>query len=158
MTMQSRSVRPVLRLLYFGASAAIVFFLFATCVAEAGCVKGFTPSSADEAAIVDVENRWCEAAIHRDAGALAEIFADDISWMEDDGFRDKRGVLDRYLVEVQEHSMELHDVRMRIVGDVAIVQSHIHVRKTVDGKVIQNIHASMDVFIRQKGRWQLLAE
>ena len=65
--------------------------------------------------------------------ALSNIFADDITWIEDTGYRNKREVLHRYLAEIQEHSWELLDVRIRIEGHVEIVSSHIHVIKTVDG-------------------------
>jgi hypothetical protein len=52
---------------------------------------------------VQVEKEWCDAAIHRDAKRLDRIFADDISWLEDVGYRNKAEVMRRYMVEIQEN-------------------------------------------------------
>jgi ketosteroid isomerase-like protein len=126
------------------------------CSAE--CVKDYQPKSADEIEVVRVENDWCDAAIKRDSSRLDTIFADDITWIEDVGYRNKAEVLHRYLVEVQERMIELRDIRMRMEGDLAIVSSHIHVVKTVAGKTTDSTHTSTDVFRKHNGKWQLIVE
>lgn len=107
---------------------------------------------------MQVENEWCDPAIHRDATRLKRIFADDISWLEDVGYRNKVEVMHRYMVEIQEHMWELRDVRIRIIGNVGIVSSHIHVNKTTAGKLTESDHTSVDVFEKRAGPWQLIAE
>lgn len=124
----------------------------------AQCVKDYQPKSADEVEIVRIENEWCDAAVKRDATRLGNVFADDISWIEDVGYRDKQQVLKRYMVEIQEHGWELLDTRIRITGQVAIVSSHIHVIKTVDGKTTNSNHTTTDVFLKRGGKWQLIVE
>lgn len=121
-------------------------------------MKDYVPHSAQEEELVRVENEWCDAAIHRDAVRLERIFADDISWLEDVGYRNKAQVMHRCMVEIQEHMWELRDVRIRVIGNVGIVSSHIHVKKTAAGKLTDSDHTSVDVFEKRAGRWQLIAE
>lgn len=126
--------------------------------ASAQCVKDFVPKSAMEREVMKVENEWCVAAVKRDADTLRRIFADDICWIEDAGYRNKEQVMNRYLVEVQEHSWELSDIRIRVIGNAAIVSSHVHVKKTVGGKLTETDHTSVDVFEKRNGHWQLVVE
>ncbi|MBS0395411.1 MAG: nuclear transport factor 2 family protein [Proteobacteria bacterium] len=126
--------------------------------AGAGCIEGFVPRSEEEAQIIAVEEAWCESAVQRDASRLDQIFADDVSWIEESGYLDKAAVLARYLTSVQEHGWRQTDVRVRVLGDVAVVQSHIIVDKTVEGRREVSAHTSVDVFQRRLGRWQLIVE
>ncbi len=126
--------------------------------AASECVKGYVQRSSEEAELVRIENEWCDAAIHRDAVRLERVFADDMSWLEDVGYRNKAQVINRYMVEIQEHMWELKDVRIRVLGNVGIVSSHIHVKKTTAGKLTESDHTSVDVFEKRAGRWQLVAE
>ena len=126
--------------------------------AASECVKDYVPRTSEEAELVRIENDWCDAAIHRDAARLERIFANDISWLEDVGYRNKAEVMHRYMVEIQEHMWELRDVRIRVIGNVGIISSHIHVRKTTAEKLTESDHTSVDVFEKRAGRWQLVAE
>ena len=122
------------------------------------CVVDYAPQSPDEAELVRIENDWCEASIDRDAKRLEHIFADDISWIEDAGYRNKAQVMHRYMVEVQEHVIEMRDMRIRMFGKIAVVSSHLHVKKTTDGKLTESDHTGTDVFEKRAGRWQLVVE
>jgi hypothetical protein len=125
---------------------------------SAQCVKDFVPNSRIEEEVVRVENEWCVAAVTRDSDTLRRIFADNICWIEDTGYRNKEQVMNRYLVEVQEHSWELTDIRIRVIGNAAIVSSHLHVKKTVSGKFTETDHTSVDVFEKRNGHRQLVVE
>jgi ketosteroid isomerase-like protein len=138
-------------------SFALIIFL-CICISASGQVKDYVPRSEDEAQLIALENEWADAAVKRDATRLSRIFADDLSWIEDTGYRNKEQVMHRYMVEVQELVIELRDVRVRIFGNVAIVQSHVHVKKTVNGQLVENDHTDLDVFAKRNGRWQLVAE
>jgi hypothetical protein len=50
------------------------------------------------------------------------IFADDISWIEAAGHQSKAKVLQRY-TEIREPAIEMKDVRIRILGNAAVVTS-----------------------------------
>ena len=139
-------------------AGAVVCLLSVAKAAVAGCVIDYSPRSADEVAIVALENDWCDAAIKRDAKRLGDLFAEDVSWITDVGYRNREQVLHRYLEEVQERVLQQRDVRIRVTGEVAIVQSHVHVKKVVDGKLIEEDHTNMDVLAKREGRWVVIAE
>jgi hypothetical protein len=74
----------------------------------APCVVDYAARSGREVELVQVEIEWCDAAIHRDAARLERIFADDIAWLEDVGYRNKKEVMNRYMAEVQEPGVEIY--------------------------------------------------
>jgi len=41
--------------------------------------------------------------------------------------------------------------KCRVFGDMAMVQSHVHVKKTTDGKLVENDHTDLDVFAKRNG-------
>jgi ketosteroid isomerase-like protein len=125
---------------------------------DARCLVEYAPRSKDEAELVQIERDWCEAAIERDVKKLDGIFAEDISWIEDTGFRNKEQVLHRYMTEIQDHLIQLRDVHIRVFGNVAVVSSHLHVQKTTAGKFTDSDHTSVNVFEKRAGRWQLVVE
>lgn len=138
-------------------SSLLLCAVLLSCVQLWGeCVKNYQPKSADEVEIVRIENELCDAAINRDASRLSEIFADDLIWTENDQFTDKAGVMRRYMVNVQEITLELLDVKIKIEGDIAVVISHVHVVKKVGGKLIEDTHTDDDVFRKRGGKWQLI--
>ncbi len=79
---------------------AAVFMLLG-CIPVWSQVLDYRPKSSDEAELVRVENEWVDAAIHRDEAKLQKVFADDLIWNEGDVFRNKAGVLHRYMVVVR---------------------------------------------------------
>ena len=124
----------------------------------ARCVVDYAPQSPDEAELVRIERDWCVATIDRDATKLDRILADDLSWIEDTGYRNKAQVMRRFMTGSHEHAVELKDVRIRMFGNVAVVSSHAHVKKTVTGTLAESDHATLDVFEKRAGRWQLVVE
>jgi ketosteroid isomerase-like protein len=62
------------------------------------------------------------------------------------------------MVEVQEHVIELRDMRIRMFGKIAVVSYHVHVKKTTDGRLAESDHTDTDVFEKRAGRWQLVVE
>ncbi len=136
----------------------VIALLLLGCTRMQSQVLDYKPLSTDEAEIVRVENEWADAAIKRDEARLKRVFADDLIWNEDGAFRNKDGVLHRYMVEVQERLIELRNVRMKVERDTAVVVSQIHVIKTVAGKTTDSVHESTDVFRKRSGAWQLIVE
>jgi len=122
------------------------------------CAVDYVPHSSTESELVRIELEWCEAAVHREAIRLGAIFADDMSWLEDVGFRTKDQVVHRYMVEIREHGWRLTNIRMQIIGNVGEVSSHMHVSKTVAGRFSESDRTSVDVFEKRDGHWQLIAE
>jgi ketosteroid isomerase-like protein len=112
----------------------------------------------DEAELVRLEQLYAKALIARDRAFLMRFYAPDWrggNWM---GFWSKstmlKSVLDeRYIVR----SMTLRDLRVRRIGDVAIVQGVDEEVTSVDGRNTSGKWTFTDIFARRAGAWVAVA-
>lgn len=112
----------------------------------------------DEAELIRLEHQYARALMTRDRAFLMRFYASDWrggNWM---GFWSKstmiKSILDaRYVIR----SMEVRDLKVRVMGDVAIVQGVDEEVTTVDGKDTSGKWAFTDVFARRDGRWVAVA-
>ena len=112
----------------------------------------------DEAELIRLEHDYAHALMTRDRAFLMRFYASDWrggNWM---GFWSKstmiKSILDaRYVVK----SMNVRDLKVRVMGDVAIVQGVDEEVTTVDGKDTSGKWAFTDVFARRDGQWVAVA-
>jgi hypothetical protein len=131
--------------------ASIAWFAAAPAIAVAA------PSSV-EAELVALEQAYARALMSRDLGFLKSYYAPDWrggDWM---GFASKTNILNllksgRYTIK----SMALRDVRVRLAGDVAIVQGVDDEVTSMHGKDTSGTWGWTDVFQRRGGRWVCIA-
>jgi ketosteroid isomerase-like protein len=115
-------------------------------------------AAGDEAELVRLERLYAKALIARDRAFLMRFYAPDWrggNWM---GFWSKstmlKSVLDeRYVVR----SMTLRDLKVRPIGDVAIVQGVDEEVTSVDGKNTSGKWTFTDIFARRAGAWVAVA-
>lgn len=115
------------------------------------------PSRA-EAELIKLEQDYDKALINRDRAFLMAYYAPDWrggNWM---GFWTKSTMLKsllnrRYTVR----SMKLRDMRVRIVGDIAIVQGVDDEVTSMGGRDTSGTWSFTDVFARRGGRWVAIA-
>ncbi|HEX8222278.1 MAG TPA: nuclear transport factor 2 family protein [Allosphingosinicella sp.] len=120
---------------------------------------GKAPSAADdERELIRLEQAYAEALMKKDRAFLMRFYAPDWrggNWM---GFWSKstmlKSVLDeRYLVK----SMAVRDLKVRLLGDVAIVQGVDEEVTSMGGRDTSGKWAFTDVFARRGGRWVAIA-
>jgi ketosteroid isomerase-like protein len=112
----------------------------------------------DEAELIRLERDYARALIGKDRAFLMRFYASDWrggNWM---GFWSKatmiKSILNaRYVVK----SMNVRDLKVRVTGDVAIVQGVDEEVTSVDGKDTSGKWAFTDVFERRDGRWVAVA-
>ena len=112
----------------------------------------------DEAELIRLEQDYARALIQKDRAFLMRFYASDWrggNWM---GFWSKSTMLKsilnaRYVVK----SMNVRDLKVRVTGDVAIVQGVDEEVTSVDGKDTSGKWAFTDVFARRDGRWVAVA-
>ena len=125
---------------------------------SAQCTIRFQPKTADERAILAKEQLWCDAAIERDAGKLARVFADDVTALLSDRDLDKPALIDYYLKGLRFVTIDSFEVHIRVFGDTAVVTRHTKVHAfEPDGKPHDNTHSSLDVFVKRGGDWMCVA-
>lgn len=111
-----------------------------------------------EAQLVELEHAYARALMRKDRAFLMRYYAPDWrggNWL---GFWTKsrmlRAVLsNRYVVK----AMVLRDLKVRVLGDVAIVQGVDEEVSSVGGKNASGKWSFTDVFARRDGRWVAIA-
>jgi ketosteroid isomerase-like protein len=112
----------------------------------------------DKAELIRLEHDYARALMTKDRAFLMRFYAPDWrggNWM---GFWSKSTMLKsvlnaRYVVK----SMNVRDLKVRVEGDVAIVQGVDEEVTSVDGKDTSGKWAFTDVFARRDGRWVAVA-
>lgn len=125
---------------------------------------GTAPSSApadarhDRAELVRLEHDYARALMTKDRAFLMRFYAPDWrggNWM---GFWSKSTMLKsvlgaRYVIK----KMEVRDLKVRVIGDLAIVPGVDEEVTSVDGKDTSGKWAFTDVFARRDGAWVAVA-
>ncbi|HEX8450371.1 MAG TPA: nuclear transport factor 2 family protein [Allosphingosinicella sp.] len=115
-------------------------------------------ASDDEAQLIALEREYARALVDRDRAFLMRFYAPDWrggNWM---GFWSKATMLKsvlnaRYVVK----SMKVRDLKVRLMGDVAVVQGVDEEVTSVDGRDTSGKWAFTDVFARRNGAWVAVA-
>jgi ketosteroid isomerase-like protein len=126
--------------------------------ADAPTAAATAPSAADASKAAEArqfEQDWTDALIAGDIDKVSQNIADDWrSFWVDGSINTKASVLaglrsGRYKVI----SMELRDVNVKVVGDVAIVQGIDIEKSTFDGKDSSGKYVWTDVLAKREGKW-----
>ncbi|HEY0129802.1 MAG TPA: nuclear transport factor 2 family protein [Allosphingosinicella sp.] len=112
----------------------------------------------DEAELIRLEREYARALVERDREFLMRFYASDWrggNWM---GFWSKSTMLKsvlnaRYVIK----SMAVRDLKVRLMGDVAVVQGVDEEVTSVDGRDTSGKWAFTDIFARRDGIWVAVA-
>ena len=112
----------------------------------------------DEAELIRLEHDYARALMTKDRAFLMRFYASDWrggNWM---GFWSKSTMLKsvlnaRYVVK----SMIVRDLKIRLMGDVAVVQGVDEEITSVDGRDTSGKWAFTDIFARRDGAWVAIA-
>lgn len=135
--------------LALGATSLIAPALIGPALAESG----------DEAAVKHAVEEMRTAYLKQDKAKLEAMTAPQLSYSHSDGrIQDKaefiKGVMDR---KAHVKSLEYPDLKIHVVGDVAIVR-HLWVSESeLDGKTTNTKIGVMQVWHKTGGNWKLLA-
>ncbi len=110
-----------------------------------------TVSKSDLDVLLDLNRDYIHSVQHSDVQRFAEILADDFLCSNPDGsLIDRAAFLEQTAKPVTIANLEVHDVNVRIMGEVAI----IHARTTYtlpDGGAGAGRYT--DIWTRREGRW-----
>jgi hypothetical protein len=112
----------------------------------------------DERELIRLERAYAEALVKKDRAFLMRFYAPDWrggNWM---GFWSKSTMLksvlgERYVIR----SMAVRDLRVRLLGDLAVVQGVDEEVTSLDGKDTSGKWSFTDVFERRDGQWVAIA-
>ena len=135
------------------ALSALLAFSFAAAVAAPAIAAG----PGDE--LVGMEAAWSKAMVAKDWAALKRIVAPDWHGQNQGGKRvDRAAMLADFTNGTDRiRSMTNHDVTVRIVGDIAIVQGMDNEVSTHKGKSSSGTYGWTDIFQKRAGHWVAIA-
>ena len=114
-----------------------------------------TRQTSDEAALIDLENRWVAALVKTDLTALASIQADSYVDTDEEANRSDRAGEFAVLKsgDLKMTSIKLSDMHVHLYGDFAVVtgaaaQSGAFQKQPVAPRIVFT-----DSFVRQNGKW-----
>ncbi|HZZ33798.1 MAG TPA: nuclear transport factor 2 family protein [Phenylobacterium sp.] len=115
------------------------------------------PDSKDE--LVKLEATWSKASVAKDAAEVGKIVASDWTGQNAGG---KLMTRDKMLADMKSGvdaatSMTNHDVHVRFIGDIAIVQGADDEKSTHMGKDTSGTYTWTDVFQKRGGHWVAIA-
>lgn len=134
---------------------SIASALLLATVIPAGAVS-MTPAQQQ---LVDIEAAWSKAMMQKDTTAIAGIVGDDWMGQNDSGkTEDKTSFLnDVKSGTIAVTSMSNHDVNVRVMRNVAIVQGMDDEKSSYKGKDGSGTYSWMDVFEKRGGKWVAIA-
>jgi ketosteroid isomerase-like protein len=129
-------------------------------VVVVGVVLAAAQPSSEEAALVELEHRLAKAWVARDRAFIEGLLA--VDWTVTDAAGrvvSKQQVLDETFASTDRRidSMAIDDLRVRFVGEVAIVTGRTHATGSYRGQTGSAVLRFTDVFARRDGRWQCVA-
>ena len=144
---------PVLLVIFLPIIASPVWKLAAADSAQ--------PKNADEQALLDIEDQWANAYVSGNAEKLAFILSRDyvqtntrarVTDKEEEVSDLRKGTF-RY------EKFETTQMKVQLYGDAAVVTGLIAAKGTdkSSGKTIEGHMRMTDTFIRQDGKWQVVA-
>jgi hypothetical protein len=111
-----------------------------------------------EAELIRREQDYARALINRDVAFLRDYYAPDWRGGDWNGVASKTNIINmvkagHYVVR----SMRLHSLRVRVIGDVGIVQGMDDEISSFAGKDVSGTWGFTDIFHRRNGRWVAIA-
>jgi ketosteroid isomerase-like protein len=112
-----------------------------------------------EREVRDADAARVKALLNNDFAALEQILADDLTYVHSNGMLDtKQSYIEslrsgntRYL------TMDMSDVSVRPLGDVALINAKFDARVLARGTEINPRPRVLIVYAKRDGRWQMLA-
>jgi ketosteroid isomerase-like protein len=111
----------------------------------------------DQKALIDLETAWSKATVDGDARFVAGIMADDWVGQDDSGKPSTKALALADMKKAKFTSMANHDVQVRIMGDVAIVQGADTQKGVDDGHDASGEYTWTDIWMKRDGKWVVVA-
>ena len=113
----------------------------------------------DAQSVLEADRRWAQALVKQDVAALRELYADDLVYVHSGGNRETKSEFIRRVETggLKYESLELVEPRVRMYGDVAIVNGMFDVRVMSDGAPIDTRVVYIHVYARQGSSWRMVA-
>jgi ketosteroid isomerase-like protein len=114
-----------------------------------------------EQQIMALNLEWADAIVRGDVAALDRLFADDMIVTAGNGeVRTKAQEMDDLKpdADITTYFFNTDDVRVRVYKDAAVVTGRARWRIKYRGRDIDNQRRYTSVYVKQRGRWRIVAQ
>jgi ketosteroid isomerase-like protein len=120
--------------------------------------KAASAPTADERAVLDLEEAWAKAVVKRDAATFKRLLAPGFTYTEDD--RMQNGAeLTRDIVSGTDTVTEARNEKLaaQSYGNTMIVTGWLVMRGRSGGKPFDRRYRFTDTWLKRNGQWQIIA-
>lgn len=147
-----------------------ILFLVSVLIAISACeleARSQSDRSSTTDIIMAAERAWAKAAVERDVETFAKYMSDDYVLIEVNTGSDKKSRFDvtnksSWVEKLRSRrekydSVEVHNLKVLLNGDVATVTGEYSQKGTSDGKDISAVGLYVDTWAKRKGQWRLVS-
>lgn len=149
-----------MKLVWLVCATAVTAVLASSVVSGQDAVRKAGKSGETEQQILALNRAWAEAMVDGNMGALERIFADDLVVTTGNGtVRGKAEELKDVMPspDLKTYFFNTEDVRVRVYKDAAVLTGHAKWRINYKGTDIDHERRYTSMYVKQKGRWQMVA-
>jgi ketosteroid isomerase-like protein len=137
---------------------ALISSTLVLCLLAPSALRGQAQEKPDAASIRALELKWVDAYKQRKIAAVAALLADDyVITLEDGSTYGKVGFISYNAGPLRVDLADLADVRIRMYENTAVVTAAYHERGELGGKPYDYHDRLTDVWMKIRGKWQLIA-
>lgn len=137
---------------------ALIFPTLLLCLLASTAVRDLAQEKPDVASIRALELKWVDAYKQRQIAAVAALLAEDyVITLEDGSTYGKVGFISYNAGPLRVDIAELADVKIRMYENIAVVTAAYHERGELGGKPYDYHDRLTDVWMKIRGKWQLIA-
>ena len=141
---------------------ALVFLITAASFSFAQSTDSKTKQlSKAEEEVRKLERAWLNAYEQNDSKAMNEIVADDFAITFPDGSRQTKPQIMAMIKTSPNTASPMkfytEDVQSRVYGETVILTGRVVTEYMRDGKPAKEVSSYTDTYVRQNGRWQVVA-
>ncbi len=131
------------------------------CLAILGCISVHAQSTTRaEREVLAANEEFDRAVVARDLTAYERIYSDDLIFTSFDGTVSDKA---KEIARVRSSSTPFEsgksdDVRVKVYGNTAVITGRFTAKGMSNGKPFSFVERCTAVFVKRKGRWQMVAE
>jgi ketosteroid isomerase-like protein len=136
----------------------VAAFVWASPTVTAQQPKASRAPTADERAVLDLEEAWAKAVVKRDAATFRRLLAPGFTYTEDDRLQTGAELM-RDIVSGTDTVTEARNEKLatQSYGNTMIVTGWLIMRGRSGGKPFDRRYRFTDTWLKQNGQWQIIA-
>ena len=139
-------------------SHLVLTVVVALCPSHLGAQQPKAAPTADERAVLDLEEAWAKAVVKRDAATFKRLLAPGFTYTEDDRMQ-SGAELTRDIVSGSDTVTEARNEKLmtQSYGNTMIVTGWLVMRGRSGGKPFDRRYRFTDTWLKRDGQWQIIA-